>query len=448
MTLESILNEAADARTGSEISFFRDSGLPVYILTVRILVLERKNLGPIEEAVLRAIHAGLHSSEEILLFLGLPAIAITPILADLNRNELINYSSSTQKQARVTLSNKGREALRESGMIRPTERTVKICLDALTRKLLLISPEQLYRPREMQDLGLYEITHCNAKRPEVDDIPPDEFDRFLHRNQSFSGGRIELLGIRRIERREIRYLQCVTIFYRNIAKRNEIDVSFWRENGPCVAEEVAFRALGGPELIGASLLAKEPPSLPEEPSLQNEQAESTLQPTTNPTLKTILCHEHPKILKDALQNARKRLLIISPWIRHQVVNREFLSLLEAALNRKVQVYIGYGIDKESPKNSHEKPAITNQAKADLDRLSSRYKNFHFVYVGNTHRKSLVCDDTFSVTTSFNWLSFKGDIGKPRDERGQLIQKKHYVDLHFEEDLKLLKEGYHGAQRQL
>lgn len=38
-----------------------------------------------------------------------------------------------------------------------------------------------------------------------------------------------------------------------------------------------------------------------------------------------------------------------------------------------------------------------------------YKNFHFVYVGNTHCKSLVCDDQFAVVTSFNWLSYKGAV---------------------------------------
>jgi phosphatidylserine/phosphatidylglycerophosphate/cardiolipin synthase-like enzyme len=55
--------------------------------------------------------------------------------------------------------------------------------------------------------------------------------------------------------------------------------------------------------------------------------------------------------------------------------------------------------------------ITPQAEKDLKQLADRHKNFRFVYVGNTHRKTLVSDDSFAVVTSFNWLSFKGD---PRD----------------------------------
>jgi phosphatidylserine/phosphatidylglycerophosphate/cardiolipin synthase-like enzyme len=73
-----------------------------------------------------------------------------------------------------------------------------------------------------------------------------------------------------------------------------------------------------------------------------------------------------------------------------------------------------------------------------------YKHFHFVHVGNTHRKSLVCDDQFAVVTSFNWLSYKGDSqGSPRDERGIVFRKKHHVERLAAEELELLGKGYAG-----
>jgi len=165
------------------------------------------------------------------------------------------------------------------------------------------------------------------------------------------------------------------------------------------------------------------------------------------TMQSVLCHEHPGLLKDALLNAKQRLLIISPWIRHQVVNFEFIVGLRNALKRGVRVYIGYGIDagdEQKNNGANNKIAITTQAKSDLEDLARKHKNFCFVYVGNTHRKSLVCDDSFAVTTSFNWLSFRGDKGKPRDERGWLVRKKQYIDMQFEDDLRLLEVGYDGA----
>ena len=73
------------------------------------------------------------------------------------------------------------------------------------------------------------------------------------------------------------------------------------------------------------------------------------------------------------------------------------------------------------------------------------KNFHLVYVGNTHRKLLVSDDEFAVTTSFNWLSFRGDPkDKPRDEYGEVFRKASQVEKRYVAGLKLLEEGYRGA----
>ena len=46
---------------------------------------------------------------------------------------------------------------------------------------------------------------------------------------------------------------------------------------------------------------------------------------------------------------------------------------------------------------------------------------------------LVCDRTFMVVTSFNWLSFKGDPKRTfRDERGLLVSLPEQIDAQFEE----------------
>lgn len=460
MTLENTLKEAANARPGYELTSFKEAGLPVYVLSLRILVLERKPLGPIDEAVLRAVRAQLSDPNDIIAFLGLPASVITPILAGLNTNELINYSrASSDQPAKVTLTSKGRLALAESSSIRPQERHVRVCLDAITKKLLLIAPEQMNKPREMKEYGYLELPHGNAKRPEVEDIPMEDIDRVLQRLPRGSEEKGELLSIRRIEKRELRFLKCVTLFYRSQSKRDEIDVAFWRDDGPSLEHESCFRQIGGPALLGAKLLAESGPSVPdvqETPALAGLPEASTLvtpqdgastSQFTGETMQSVLCHQHPGLLKEALNESTQRLLIISPWIRHQVVNWEFLTALDAALRRGVKVYIGYGIDDgEGHKGNaaQGKLPITPQAEKELNKLAQKYKNFKFVYVGNTHRKSLVCDDRFAVTTSFNWLSFRGDTGKPRDERGWLVRKKQYVDLQFNDDLRLLEQGYRGA----
>lgn len=469
MSLERILEQAAHARPGYELATFKEAGLPVYVLALRIVTLERKKLGPIEEAVLRAVQAGLHNPEDILAFLGLSANVLTPVLAGLNTSELINYSRAVgEERAKVTLSAKGRLTLGELATTRPQERTVRVCFDALTRKLLFVSPEQLNKPREMREFGYFEVPAGSAKRPEVEDIPLQDFDRVLQQQRAGIQGKGELLAIRRVERRELHFMSCVMLFYRNQAQRSEIAVAFWREDGPALEHETSFRAVGGPELVGSELLAIQPPESEEgaediagsdtrvpavaETGSDADAGKTVTMPPLE-TLQSVLCHEHPGLLKKALLSSQERLLIISPWIRHQVVNWEFIASLESLLRKGVDVYIGYGIDDGETgargNAAQSKPAITQQAQRDLEKLSQKHRNFRFVYVGNTHRKTLVSDDSFAVTTSFNWLSFRGDPrDKPRDEHGVVIRKKQYIDQLFQEGISLLEKGYTGPDKRV
>lgn len=485
MSLEQVLEQTAHARPGYDLISFKEAGLPVYVLKLRILVLERKALSPIEEAVLKAVRAGLDEPGAIFEFLGLPRTVLTPVLAGLNTAELINYSRrAADADAKVMLAAKGRLALAEAATVTPQERVVSVCFDALTKKLLLIAPEQLDRSRDMRALGYFEVPTGTSKRPEVEDIPLQDFDKVLQRQSMPTGPTGTLLAVRRIERRELFYMRCVMLFYKSHAHPQEVEVAFWREDGPAMEHEVRFQGIGGPDLVGTRLLTTQTatspeivlrevvaavtradmpapvvPAQPEQGVLPSTPVAAAIAPTApaapvapDPeTMQTLLCHEHPPYLKKALLSAKRRLVIVSPWIRDSVIDWPFIASLEALLRAGVEVHIGYGIEKADcggKRNAvKDKPDISPRAEADLKKLAERYKNFHFVYVGNTHRKSLVCDDQFAVVTSFNWLSYKGDSrGSPRDERGIVFRKKHHVERLVAEELELLCGGYAGASR--
>lgn len=479
MSLEEVLEQAAHARPGYDLVSFKEAGLPVYVLKLRILVLERKQLSPIEEAVLKAVRAGLDAPGSIFEFLGLPRAVLTPTLASLNTAELINYSRiAADAEAKVTLAAKGRLALAEAATVKPQERVVSVCLDALTKKLLFISPEQLDRARDMRQLGYFEVPTGSSKRPEVEDIPLQDFDKFLQRQAVASEPTGTLLAVRRIERRELHYSRCVMLFYKSHTQPPHVEVAFWRDDGPAMEHEVRFQALGGPDLVGARLLMTEATAvaevaLPEvvasvtqgDPPARAVTAQPgqglvptapDVAPKVTPapdaeTMQTLLCHEHPPFLMKALLSAKRRLVIVSPWIRDSVIDWPFIASLEALLTSGVEVYIGYGIEKADGNGKRnvakDKPDITPRAEKDLRALANRYKHFHFVHIGNTHRKSLVCDDQFAVVTSFNWLSYKGDSqGSPRDERGVVFRKKQHVERLVAEELELLGKGYSGASR--
>lgn len=477
MNLELTLQEAASARPGYTLVSFKEAALPVYVLTARVLVLERKPLGPIDEGVLKAVGAGLSSPDDVSSFLGLPRNVLTAVFAGLNSNELINYARlSGSDAASLSLTSRGRLALATVASIVPHERPVKLTFDALTRKVIFVPTAALNRPREVKDFGWLEVPTCSAKRPEVDDIALQDLDRVLARQRPKGEAAGELLAVRRIERREMHFLSCVMLFYRSNTNHDDIGVAFWQESGLSIEHERAFRELGGPDQVGARLLsaaAAVRPDLLGEKVAETSKASSEgegkagtasaggaahsevssgaskkeeAQAAAGGTLQSLLCHEHPAVLRDALLSSEKRLVIISPWVRHQVVNLEFVASLKALLARGVHVYIGYGLDEEDagPRGdaAKQKLAITPQAERDLKDLEGKYKNFRLVYVGNTHRKMLVSDDKFAVVTSFNWLSFRGDPRqKPRDEYGAVIRKREYVEDQFKQAMDLLTKGY-------
>jgi hypothetical protein len=98
MSLEQILERTAHARPGFDLVSFKEAGLPVYVLKLRVMILERKELSPIEEAVLKAVRAGLNSPGSIYEYLGLPRAVLTPVLTSLNRTELISYSRHARRK--------------------------------------------------------------------------------------------------------------------------------------------------------------------------------------------------------------------------------------------------------------------------------------------------------------------------------------------------------------
>lgn len=486
MNVEPILEAAAFARPGYSLATFKQAALPVYLLTVRVLVLEKKPLSPIEEGCLRAVEAGLSAPAEIGSFLGLGGKVLTGVLAGLNARECINYSKAIgDREAKVTLTAKGQSSLVEAVSVAPQERVVQLIFDPYLKRVLFVPTAALSKPREAKENGWFELPLCGAKRPEVEDVPLQDLDKVIAKSRTREEESRELLALRRVERREMHFLPCLLLFYK-ANHGDEVQVAFYKDEAFSVEHENAFRTLGGPEQVGARLVAlpAELPSVGETTSGDlkhdvavaldvdsarvNEESKATealvkppagaIQPalkeegkasgsSSGKTLKVVRCHEHPMLLRKALGTSQKRLLIVSPWIRDQVVDRNFVGSLEALLRNGVDVYIGYGLSEDDGKvkandQARSKSPISKRAKSDLESLQRRFKNFRFRFVGNTHRKFLVCDSKFAVSTSFNWLSFLGDPkARARDESGLLIAKPEYVEEMFRDALDLLEHGY-------
>jgi hypothetical protein len=149
-------------------------------------------------------------------------------------------------------------------------------------------------------------------------------------------------------------------------------------------------------------------------------------------------YEHSDFLQESLRTASKRLMIISPWITKQVVNDAFLARLEELLVRGVEVDIIYGIQGDDRSSA---PVINR-----LCNMSDQHSNFRFYLHENNHSKVLLVDHTV-ITTSFNWLSFRGDSNRTfRREEGTLIQGVDYSNSTYSGLQKMIFEECSPATR--
>ena len=112
--------------------------------------------------------------------------------------------------------------------------------------------------------------------------------------------------------------------------------------------------------------------------------------------------QHRQELIDAVISASDRLIILSGWINSYVVNDQFVWQLETAVERGVEIYIGYGWEDSS--GNHQETGSHIDAMNRLEKLKGLYsRNFHVGKFAN-HQKILIKDDEFIVCGSHNWLS--------------------------------------------
>jgi len=169
-----------------------------------------------------------------------------------------------------------------------------------------------------------------------------------------------------------------------------------------------------------------------------EKTPDATEPATAPkkvteiAVRSVSMLEHPDHLNAALDSARKRVLIISPWVKGGVVTTDFISKLKRRLQAGVDVHIGHGI-------GHDDRGSDEWALRKLRDLAKRYENkFNLVRLNNTHAKILIYDGIW-INTSFNWLSFKGDPNRTfRMEEGTLVQIPSAVDKAYADYISILE----------
>lgn len=478
-----------DNRTGFDLVSCREVGLPVYKITVQALTQLRKPIPPIEEYVLKAINIGLCLEEDIGGFLGLEVPIVRDAMINLRMSEDIDLIAPDGSLMQVwKLTKKGEVTLRDAKIIVPEERTFDINFDGLLRYPRWYGQLEfrLLKQKSLRDQAIIEIEPSPKKPPELSDLKLKNVDAIMREIEKARKAKIkqdrDLLALKAIERRQRFFQPALALIYK-AKDSDDVQVAFAIDGVLSSEHEAAFARSNGvkklkiletikesaprklaEEVLGYEFVAQAP--LQAVDKLQEEVASAQAQIDTARTgveqaetedekanLEQILIeqqrqieqlkiqlnsfpirflevYEHRPLLEQALQDSKERLMIISPWIRASSVDKRFLQQFENLLKQKVQVFIGYGLGKNDDDKKYQSDI---QAEKNIQKLANQYKeNFKLKRLGDTHAKILISDTKFAVTTSFNWLSFKGDRDRTfRDERGTLVSHPQKIDELFD-----------------
>ena len=426
------------ARPGLQLIAVEGAAIPVSVLRLDLLAQERKELPITEEFTLRFIAAGVDEPDDIAAYLGLECVHVINAAAEqLSEGHVRRAGSGSQ----LALTPVGREIASTLAATRPVLRQLPIAFDRLTWKLSDYPERALIEKKEAKELGLTLLPAQKNARIGLDDVTAAEFNQLLKKR---GHDRLQVLRIHKVQATKHRYFPVQLLVYGD-ETRSELELAVCVDDELVAEHGFALERIDAVQRLGLKLEPAEPrPVLEDELEVERARATEVPQdeaPGDTPGALTsaltgmvtsVSVFEHADLLAEALETAKQRLLIISPWVKNAVVTTDFIAKLEKRLRAKVQVTIAHGIGDDD--QGSDESALRR-----LRNLANRFDNFTFVRVTNTHAKILIFDDRW-VSTSFNWLSFRGDPDRTyRMEEGTLVRIPSKVQEQYVRYLTLIEE---------
>jgi predicted RNA-binding protein with RPS1 domain/DNA-binding MarR family transcriptional regulator len=407
--------------------------IPASALTVDVLAEQSHDLEASQKYTLRAMLYGIDTVEDLQRFLGLDDGDTGRAVAGLLVAEYIDYRPPAEGEARrLQLLPAGREAARDAQLRRPKSTSIQVVYDRLTNTVTEWRKNSLRRSSQAKsDPGRILMPPASSMPVTTENLSIAAVTTAQDRR---TRDEVKILGVSGVTENRNFYHDAVLLVFKDLDSdtlRLGIEVDgVWSEPHAAALEEI-----GAVERLGLSTAPVEDPYEPvsdpgarltrdEVITLQaagaaaegGDDSESDVLSRT--AIRWLGVYEHPQWLDSAVTNSKRRLLIISPWIRQAVVNDQWVRRIEQ-LSRTVDVTLFWGL------GDNEK---SDQASRDtLHAAARRSDRLGIVRVDDTHAKVLVSDGYY-IKTSFNWLSFRGDPSrKYRQEEGDLVQDQVLAD---------------------
>lgn len=446
------------SRPGLELVAIEEAALPVTVVGVEVLAQERKPLPLLDEFVLRLVAAGLETTADIGGFLGLELPLVSGTVADEITSGNLRLDPA---RSRVSLTSLGRESVRDLESVQPVQRNLPIVFDRLTWSMASYSRSDLITKHAAEEAGMIVLPASKSARISADDITVPGVNALI-RTQSSGPALVEVLSVKKLSPNTHRFLPVRLLVFGD-AERGDVEVAICVDGDMSDPHELSLNMIGGAEQLGIKVAAPElraPLSehleeirVPADLVTSMRAWEADVQATDVPgaaaaspdltssskievselPVRSVSVFEHRELLAQALESARTRLLIVAPWVKSGVVSTDFLGSLERRLRSGVRVDIAHGYGDDD----------SGSDKRALERLGNLQRRFPDAFglerLTNTHAKILIFDNVW-VSTSFNWLSFRGDPDRTyRMEEGTLVRIPDVVDAEYAKYLQLIEK---------
>ncbi|MBN1450024.1 MAG: helix-turn-helix transcriptional regulator [Anaerolineales bacterium] len=465
MDVDKLAQQHENDHPGYILTDWYEAAMPSYKVYLRTLMQVEQPLPAIDRFVLHAMEAKVNTVKDISGIYGLEHAITYDALERLQREgyvTIIGLEGEKKRREVLNITTKGREILRKLVFLRPEEETFTFCIDALTSEYY--PDRHLFTGKNATESDWFQV-QTYMEVPHYDQVEIVSLRRVwkeVKRSLSQVQQNKELLDVLEVENWHIGYRPMRVLQYVNRSSGDVIvhvydgvERSSRHEVALLKMEQEGIRALRAepkrgpefskdpvqeiidPELYQAAVRkAVEIPRIEQNIAKIEQQIEQTqevahasiTEEDTNqalqnqhlleleiehlreqikdldeaaPTLQVLSMTEHRPMLLQALRQAKKQVIIVSPWMTPTAVNRELRDLIAEAIARNVTVLIGYGFGESDHQEIRTLKLLQNLQKGKGG------KNLQLFRLEDNHAKIIICDVTFMVTTSYNWLSFAG-----------------------------------------
>lgn len=441
--------------------------LPVYDLRIRIVEHETGKLSTTARFVLMLANVRLAEVSEIRRFLGLSEGDVVLAAAELLSASLIEQ----QPDQGIRITDLGRAVLKKAGTTyRPRNRHPRVPYDPLVRAIpATLDLEDLLDREDVHKEGLF-VPATKPRKPRLSQVRlaevqdyENQFGKAVHKAEILQVADIkdvrlkyrnDVVVVRLAHRQSRSELYVAYRAQQYLARESEaiqrlaglgsklvpqevepgnVTAVSWRRLPPDesrLAEDIgeldealgkAERTLADTEALrSATQDQRERKALDEDLRASEAEREKLrtallakerqLEELSRGEVRLVRTEQHRPLLFEAVRAAVSELTVVSAWINPLTLDDELCDVLIGAMGKGVVVRIAWGLGTRRERDRRRLKG--EEALANLRRkVPNAHRQRLIIKRVETHEKFVICDDTFCVWGSFNWLSYRGQ----RDE---------------------------------